>query len=95
MSFYVYILASRRNGTLYVGMTDNLTRRVWMHRNDVVEGFTKHYGVKTLVWYEQHETRVAALTRERLMKKWNRSWKLRIIEEMNPAWVDLYEQLSV
>ena len=95
MSFYVYILASRRNGTLYIGMTDNLVQRVWMHRNNVVPGFTKAYGVKMLVWYEQHETRAEALTRERQMKRWNRKWKLQIIERSNPRWSDLYEALTV
>jgi putative endonuclease len=69
MAFYVYILASGKNGTLYIGMTDNLIQRVWMHRNGVLPGFTKQYGVKTLAWYEQHETREAALTRERQMTK--------------------------
>jgi putative endonuclease len=73
MSFYVYILASRRNGTLYTGMTDNLLQRVWMHRNSALPGFTKQYNVKTLVWYEQHETREAAITRERHIKNWNRA----------------------
>ena len=95
MAFYVYILASRRNGTLYVGMTDNLIQRVWMHKNGVLPGFTKRYGVKILVWYEQHETREAAVGRERQIKKWNRAWKLEAIERMNPAWIDLYESLSV
>jgi len=95
MVFYVYILASRRNGTLYIGMTDNLIQRVWMHRNGVLPGFTKRYGVKTPVWYEQHETREQALIRERQMKKWNRTWKLETIERTNPAWSDLYENLSV
>ena len=95
MAFYVYILASRRNGTLYIGMTDNLIQRVWMHRNGVLPGFTKRYGVKLLVWYEQHETREAALTRERQLKKWNRAWKLQTIERINPGWSDLYERLSV
>lgn len=95
MAFYVYILASRRNGTLYIGMTDNLIQRVWMHKNGVLPGYTKHYGVKMLVWYEQHETREAAITRERQLKKWNRAWKLRIIEGMNPTWSVLYEHLSV
>jgi putative endonuclease len=95
MAFYVYILTSQRNGTLYVGMTDNLVQRVWMHRNGVLPGFTKRYGVKTLVWYEQHETREQALIRERQMKRWNREWKLGIIEQMNPGWTDLYESLSV
>ena len=94
MSFYVYILASRKNGTLYTGMTDNLVQRVWMHRNSVLPGFTKQYGVKTLVWYEQHESREAAISRERQIKKWNRAWKLQIIERMNPAWSDLYKSLS-
>ena len=95
MAFYVYILASRRNGTLYIGMTDNLIQRVWMHRNGTLPGFTKQYGVKMLVWYEQHETRASALTRERQMKKWNRLWKLRVIEQMNPQWSDLYDTLTV
>jgi putative endonuclease len=95
VAFYVYIVASRRNGTLYVGMTDNLIQRVWMHRNGVIPGFTKRYGVKTLVWYEQHETRETALTRERQMKKWNRAWKIQAIEQMNSEWSDLYGQLSV
>lgn len=91
MSFYVYILASRRNGTLYIGMTDNLVGRIWQHRQGVVPGFTNQYGIKLLVWYEQHETRESALLRERQMKKWNRKWKLELIEKMNPAWRDLYE----
>jgi putative endonuclease len=94
MSFFVYILASRRNGTLYIGMTDNLVKRVWQHRNGVVPGFTKKYGVKMLVWYELHETREAALTRERQIKKWNRTWKLKIIEQANPAWCDLWDDIS-
>jgi putative endonuclease len=95
MAFYVYILASRKNGTLYIGMTDNLIQRVWMHRNGVVKGFTKKYGVRTLVWYEQHETRELAFTRERQLKRWNRIWKLELIERNNASWTDLYESLSV
>lgn len=95
MAFYVYILASRRNGTLYIGMTDNLIQRVWMHQNGALPGFTKRYGVKTLVWYEQHETREQALIRERQMKKWERDWKLKTIEQMNPTWADLYGSLAV
>ena len=94
MSFYVYILASRRNGTLYTGMTENLLQRVWKHRNDVFPGFTKQYGVKMLVWYEQHDTREAALRRERQIKKWNRALKLELIERMNPAWRDLYDDIA-
>jgi putative endonuclease len=94
MSFFVYILASRRNGTLYVGMTDDLVKRTWQHRNGVIPGFTNEYGVKTLVRYEVHESRVSALTRERQIKKWNRKWKLGIIETMNPTWRDLWEDIS-
>ena len=81
MSFFVYIVASRRNGTLYTGMTDDLVKRIWQHRNSIVPGFTQKYGVKLLVWYEIHETREAALNRERQIKKWNRRWKLHIIEQ--------------
>lgn len=94
MGFFVYILASRRNGTLYVGMTDDLLRRVWQHRTDAVPGFTSRYGVKTLVWHEAHDSREAAFMRERQLKKWNRSWKLRLIEADNPQWRDLFDDLS-
>jgi putative endonuclease len=94
MTFAVYMLASRRNGTLYIGMTDNLLGRVWQHKTGVVRGFTHAYGVKTLVWYEVHETREAAITRERQLKKWNRAWKLELIEKSNPAWCDLAEDLT-
>ena len=93
MSFFVYILASRRNGTLYIGMTDNLGRRVWEHQTGVLRGFTKTYGVKKLVWYELHETRESAFQRERQLKKWNRSWKLQLIERLNPSWRDLTHEL--
>ncbi|HEY1979810.1 MAG TPA: GIY-YIG nuclease family protein [Xanthobacteraceae bacterium] len=93
MSFFVYILASRRNGTLYTGMTDNLARRIWEHRTDAVPGFTSKYGAKTLVWYELHESREAAFTRERQLKKWNRSWKLQMIEQLNPQWRDLFDEV--
>ena len=93
MSFYVYILASRRNGTLYIGMTDDLARRMWEHRAGVVPGFTKQYGVTMLVWYEVHESRASAFVRERQLKKWNRAWKLQLIEQMNPAWRDLWDDL--
>ena len=94
MAFYVYILANKRNGTLYVGMTDDLVRRVWQHREETMEGFTKAYGVKTLVWFEEHSTRESAFTRERQMKKWNRNWKLRAIEGNNPQWRDLWEEIA-
>ena len=95
MAFYVYMLASARNGTLYVGMTDDLVRRVWMHREGVIPGFTKQHDVKLLVWYEQHDSRETAFARERQMKKWNRAWKLREIEAVNPTWRDLYDEIAV
>ena len=90
----VYILASERNGTLYVGVTSNLVKRVWEHKNDLVQGFTKRYGVHTLVWYEGHETMASAIARERAIKEWRRAWKLELVEERNPAWRDLYEELA-
>jgi putative endonuclease len=93
VSFFVYILASKRNGTLYTGMTDNLARRVWQHRSGSVPGFTRKYGVKTLVWYEVHESRETAFQRERQIKKWNRAWKLELIERPNPTWRDLTHEL--
>ena len=95
MSFFVYILASRRNGTLYVGMCDDLVRRTWEHRNGVVPGFSRKYGVKSLVWYEVHDTREAAFQRERQIKKWNRAWKLELIEKSNLEWRDLGDDLTL
>ena len=93
----VYILASKPNGTLYVGVTWNLARRVWEHKNDFVEGFTKRYEIHTLVWYEAHESMESALVREKSIKKWKRAWKIRImdrpVEEANPAWSDLYGEV--
>jgi len=94
MSFFVYMLASQRNGTLYIGMTDDLPRRVWQHRTGGVPGFTSKYGVKMLVWYEAHESRESAFLRERQTKKWNRAWKLALIETSNPEWRDLWDDLS-
>ena len=94
MSFYVYILASRRNGTLYIGSTDDLARRVWEHREKVRAGFSAQYDVTKLVWYEAHDLRETAFQRERQMKKWNRIWKIELIEAMNPGWHDLYERLN-
>ncbi|MFC1716450.1 GIY-YIG nuclease family protein [Candidatus Poribacteria bacterium] len=91
--YYVYILASRRNGTLYVGVTNNLIKRVYEHKNDLVEGFTKKYGVHRLVYYEQSEDVKSAIEREKRLKAWKRQWKLRLIEEMNPEWNDLYDDL--
>jgi len=92
-NFAVYILASRRNGTLYIGVTSDLPKRAWEHREGVVEGFTKEYGVKTLVWFEMHENAESAIIREKRLKKWNRAWKLRLIEEGNPEWKDLYDEI--
>jgi putative endonuclease len=89
----VYILASQRNGTLYTGVTSELIKRVWEHKNDLIEGFTNKYGVHRLVYFEQHEEMNSAITREKQIKKWNRAWKLRLIEELNPDWKDLYETL--
>ena len=90
----VYILASQRNGTLYVGVTSNLVRRVWEHKNDLVDGFTKRCGVHTLVWYEVHPTMDSAITREKRLKEWKRNWKLDLIEGVNPMWDDLYDELD-
>ena len=87
----VYILASKRNGTLYIGVTSNLQKRAWEHKNDLVEGFTKRYGVHRLVYYELHQDMVSAIRREKQMKKWNRAWKLELIERQNPGWKDLWE----
>ena len=89
----VYILASRRNGTLYVGVTSDVIKRVWEHKNDLIEGFTKRYGVHILVWYEAHETMLSAIAREKAIKEWKRRWKLELIESSNPQWRDLYPDL--
>lgn len=91
--FYVYILAKARNSTFYVGMTSDLIRRVWEHKNELADGFTKKYGIKTLVYYEMHPTPQSAAEREIRLKGWNRPWKMRLIEEMNPEWRDLYEDI--
>jgi len=93
--FTVYILASKRNGTLYIGVTSDLIKRVWEHKNHLVEGFTKKYGVDRLVYHETHETAESAIAREKKMKKWNRDWKIRLIEKDNPDWHDLYEELQI
>ena len=91
MAFYVYILASKRNGTIYTGMTDDLYRRVTEHKAKSIPGFTTKYGCDKLVWFEQHPTREDAFRRERRIKEWRRSWKLLLIEENNPIWRDLFE----
>ena len=89
-----YILASRRNGTLYIGVTTDLVARIWQHRNHLAPGFTDRYDVTLLVWYELHDTMEAAITREKRLKKWNRTWKIRLIEESNPYWNDLWPSLA-
>lgn len=90
----VYILASQRNGTLYLGVTSHLIQRVWQHRQGLVSGFTQQYGVKSLVWYELHESLETAILREKAIKKWNRSWKLSLIEGFNPDWQDLWPVIT-
>ena len=94
MAFYVYIVASRRNGTIYIGMTDDLARRVYEHRIKAQPEFTSRYGCDKLVWYEVHDSRETAFQRERRLKEWRRTWKLMLIEEDNPNWDDLYERLN-
>jgi len=91
--FYVYILASGRNGTLYIGVTSQLAQRIWQHKEGLADGFTKKYGLKTLVWYEQHDTAESAITREKQLKKWERNWKVGLVEEENPYWNDLYDDI--
>ena len=93
-SFYVYILASRKNGTLYTGMTSNLVQRIWRHKEKRIDGFSKKYHINMLVYFELHQTAESAITREKQIKKWNRSWKIRLIEEKNPLWKDLYGLIS-
>jgi putative endonuclease len=89
----VYILASQKNGTLYIGVTSDVVRRGWEHRNNQVKGFTKTYHVHSLVYYEMHADMMSAITREKQLKKWNRVWKIHLIEQMNPTWRDLWEEL--
>lgn len=94
-TYFVYILASRRNGTLYTGVTNNLFKRVWQHRNDEGVSFTKKYGVHRLVWFEEHGEIDEAIRREKRIKRWKRSWKLELIEKENPHWADLYDERFV
>jgi len=89
----LYLLASQRNGTLYVGVTSDLVQRIWQHKNDLAEGFTKRYGVHMLVWYEECGTMEAAISREKAIKEWKRAWKIRLIENRNPEWKDIYNEL--
>jgi putative endonuclease len=89
----VYILASKRNGTLYIGVTSNLIKRIWEHKNNLVQGFTKQYNVHDLVWYEMHENMESVIAREKTLKEWKRIWKLELIESSNPDWSDLYNTI--
>ena len=89
----VYILTSQRNGTLYVGVTSDLVSRVWQHKNNQAEGFTARYGIHLLVYHEQLDDMHAAITREKQIKKWNRTWKIRLIESFNPTWRDLWNEI--
>jgi putative endonuclease len=93
-NYYTYIMASQRNGTLYVGVTSDLIKRVWQHKQEVVEGFTEKYSVHRLVHYEIFDDPKNAIRREKRLKKWNRDWKLNLIERNNPGWVDLYDEIS-
>jgi putative endonuclease len=90
----VYMLASERNGTIYIGVTSDLPKRIWQHKNDLVDGFTKKYGVHCLVYYELHNDIASAITREKQLKKWNRAWKLELIEKQNPDWNDLWATIT-
>ena len=91
--YFVYIMASQRNGTLYTGVSSDLVKRVWQHKNGVMEGFTAEYGVHRLVYYEAHDSIEAAIAREKRMKRWDRQWKLELIEKNNLQWVDLYDRI--
>ncbi len=91
---WVYIMANRPNGTLYLGVTSDLVRRVWEHREGITDGFTKRYGLKRLVWFERHDEIGSAIQREKTMKHWPRAWKVRLILAANPRWEDLYEHLA-
>ena len=93
MDYFVYLMASRKNGTLYVGVTNDLVRRVYEHRNGLLEGFTSRYAVHTLVWFESTPSITAAIHKEKQIKNWTRAWKVALIEKSNPAWRDLYDTL--
>lgn len=93
LSSHVYIITNKRNGTLYIGVTSDLRKRIFEHKNGIFEGFSKKYGLNFLVWYEGHDDISEAILREKQIKKWERNWKLRIIEEMNPDWKDLFPEL--
>jgi len=93
VSYYVYLVASQRNGTLYLGVTRDLVRRIHEHKTKATPGFTSRYNVAMLVWFESYDDPTTAITREKELKKWRRSWKLRLIEEINPQWRDLYDDI--
>ena len=93
MPYFVYLMASQKNGTLYAGVTNNLIRRAYEHKNNLVDGFTKQHGVHTLVWFESTDSIEAAIQREKQLKNWKRDWKITLIEAKNPQWTDLYEGL--
>ena len=93
-NYFVYILASKRNGTLYIGVTNDLHRRIYEHKEDLVEGFTKKYSIHSLVYYEPCEDIKSAIEREKQLKKWNRRWKIELIEKGNPDWIDLYPDVN-
>jgi putative endonuclease len=94
MPYYVYLLARKRDGTLYLGVTNALSRRVWEHKTKAIPGFSARYGVDRLVWYEAYDRIDEAIAREKALKKWRRAWKIKLIEDMNPEWRDLYETLN-
>lgn len=93
-NYYVYILSSKKYGTLYIGVTNNLIKRVWEHKNNLIDGFTKEYSVHTLVYYEETGDIESAILREKRLKKWKREWKINLIEKLNPEWDDLYNNLT-
>ena len=93
-NYYVYIMSNEPYGTLYVGMTNDLIGRVWEHRSKAVKGFTQHFGLDRLVWYEVHEDPYEAITREKRIKNWNRDWKVNLVQRVNPHWDDLFERLT-
>ena len=93
MAFYVYIMTSKPRGVLYTGMTDDINRRAWEHREHLIKGFTDRYNCEVLVWFEPHSTRESAFAREKRIKEWKRAWKVQLIEDMNPDWRDLADTL--
>ena len=93
MPYYVYIITNKKHGTLYIGVTNNLVRRIWQHKEGKIEGFSAKYNLKKLIYYEEHNEIYDAITREKQIKKWKRDWKIRLIEEINPDWNDLYNEV--